>query len=77
MIRTDYDELIAALDHYRDVQATRERDLSAPGHYDPCDTQKEHYEAEVLKAERRLDDIFEKLVTGHQRGCACPHQPLG
>lgn len=77
MIRTDYDDLLEALDNYRDVQAKRSRDLDTPGHYDPCDTQKEHYQYELHRAERRLDDIFEKLVRVHQRGCACPDQPLG
>ena len=76
MIRTDYDDLIEALDNYKNVQAKRGRDLDTPRYYDPCDSQKEFYERDLWDAEKRLNDVFRKLVRRHQRGCGCPDQEL-
>lgn len=71
MIRTDYDDLIEALDNYKDIQAKRRRDLDAPGHYDPCDYAKKHYEEEIRQAACVLDAAFRKIVLTHQRPCGC------
>lgn len=73
----DYDELINALDELKAVRAERRNALNQSGHYDPHNYQQERYVEDVNKATERLDAIFAKLVRRHQRGCACPDQPLG
>ena len=76
MSDNNWDELIAALDDYKDIRDTRQADLGRPGHYDPCDYQMERYELDIKDATERLNTIFKTMVRKAAHGCQCPHQPL-
>ena len=76
LINTDWDKLITALDNYKSVQAKWDTATSQSGFYDPCDSQKKHYELDIADAEESLNEVFTKLVRKASYGCQCPHQPL-
>ena len=76
MIRTDWDNLLTALDNYRSVQAKWDTATAQSGFYDPCDSQKQHYELDINDAEESLNTIFGKLVRKATPGCQCTDQPL-
>ena len=58
----DYDELIEAMDDYRNKRDAWVEDRGRPGFYDPCDTHKEHREKDISDALGRLDKVFRRLV---------------
>ena len=76
-MRTEWDDLIEALDHYRTVQSKWDTATSQSGFYDPCDSQRDHYNQDIKDASEKLEEVFGELVRRHGPGCQCPDQPLG